>query len=120
MALSRIWSAFIIISVVVACYHWLGLGNEVIFNRMVVGGSGDTYPYVAVGGDTSAKARSSFATMVKPWGFVKKDSLKDVRYIITDDPNADTVKKIKAIVPDASVYTYNYVRTIGMRPTDGI
>ncbi|HEY0039187.1 MAG TPA: nucleoside recognition domain-containing protein [Flavisolibacter sp.] len=40
--------------------------------------------------------------------------------MITDDPQSDTVKKLKAIVPEATIYTYNYVRTIGSKPVDGI
>src|SRR5215471_6509124 len=107
MALSRIWSAFIIISVIVAAYHWLGQGNETIFNKMVVGRADDSYPYVMVGannGDTSAKAKSDFAAQIKPFGFVQKDSAKDARYIITDDANSDTIRALKRINPDVTVH----------------
>lgn len=123
MALSRIWSAFIIVAVVVACYHWLVLGNEVIFNRMVVGTSKDTYSYVMVGpvnGDTSEKARTAFQNEIKAWGFVPAESVKAARYIITSDPNADTIKSLRKIIPDASVYSFDYIRTIGMKPVDGV
>lgn len=122
MALSRIWSAFVIIASLVALYHWLVLGNEVIFNRMVVGKADDTYAYILTGneGDTSSKSRNEFISTVRNYGFVKKDSVKDARFIITDDPDSDTVKALKKIIPDAGVYTYNYVRTIGMKPVDGI
>jgi spore maturation protein SpmA len=123
MALSRIWSAFIIIAVLVSLYHWLVLGNEVIFNRMVVGKADDSYSYVMVGdinGDTSARAKNDFAAQVKNWGFVRKDSIRDARYILTNDLHSDTVQALKKLVPDASVYTYKYVQTIGMKPVDGI
>src|SRR5215470_826165 len=103
MALSRIWSAFIIISVFVAAYHWLVQGNETIFNKMVVGRGDDTYPYVMIGaykGDTSVKAKSDFATAIKPFGFVQKDSIKDAKYIIAEDPNSDTIRTLKKIAPD--------------------
>ncbi len=46
MALSRIWSAFVVIAITMAAFHWLVRGNEVIFNRMVVGKADDTYSYV--------------------------------------------------------------------------
>jgi len=125
MALSRIWSAFIIIAVLVAGYQWLGRGNEVIFNRMVVGKSDDSYPYILTGaykGDTSVQAKDAFISQVKPFGFVRKDSagIKDARYIITDNPASDTVKALKKIIPDANVYTYEYALKVGMKPVDGI
>jgi len=43
MALSRIWAAFIIVSVLAACFQCVFTTNNTdIFNRMVVGKSGDT------------------------------------------------------------------------------
>ena len=122
MALSRIWSAFIIIAGLVAGYHWLVLGNEVIFNRMVVGKADDSFPFVMVGneGDTSAQAKTSFINSVRPFGFVHKENPAEARYIITNDPGSDSVKALKKMLPDASVYSFNYVRTIGMKPVDGI
>jgi spore maturation protein SpmA/spore maturation protein SpmB len=122
MALSRIWSAFVIIAISVAAFHWLAGGNEVIFNRMVVGKADDTYSYVLTGydNDTTTATRTAFVNSIKPYGFVKRDSAKDFRYIITNDPASDTVKALKRLAPDANVYTYDYVRTIGSKPVDGI
>jgi spore maturation protein SpmA/spore maturation protein SpmB len=42
MALSRIWSAFIIVAVLVALVRILGSDNKVLFSSMVTGKSGDT------------------------------------------------------------------------------
>src|SRR4051812_3355747 len=42
MALSRIWSAFILISFVVASIHIVVSGNRMLFSAMVTGESGDT------------------------------------------------------------------------------
>lgn len=42
MALSRIWSAFIIIAVLVATIRIIGTDNKVLFSSMVTGKSGDT------------------------------------------------------------------------------
>jgi spore maturation protein SpmA/spore maturation protein SpmB len=42
MALSRIWSAFIIISILVAVIKFVGTGEKQIFSEMVVGKRGDT------------------------------------------------------------------------------
>ena len=123
MVLSRIWTAFIIISVVVAAYHWIFQGNEIIFNRMVTGKADDKYAYVMTGtidGDSSAETRNAFVSKLKLYGFEKKDSVKEAKYIITDDPNSDTVRTLKRISPDATVYTYRHAAAIGMRPVDGI
>lgn len=123
MALSRIWSAFIIIAITVAAYQWLGRGNEVIFNRMVVGKADDSYPYVAVGaykGDTSARSMQAFSDQVKPYGYVRRDTPKDFKYIITDDPDSDTVRALRKMVPEATVYSYDYVQVIASKPVDGI
>lgn len=122
MALSRIWSAFVIIAVLVASFQWLAYGNKVIFNKMVVGRADDTYPYVLTGyeKDTTKASRDAFVSAVKPFGFVRKDSAKDFRFIVADDVASDTVKALKRLVPDATVYTYAYVRTVGSKPVDGI
>ena len=43
MALSRIWSAFIIVAIAVASFKYISSNNyKTIYNDMVVGGSGDT------------------------------------------------------------------------------
>ena len=42
MALSRIWSAFIIIAVLVASVRMISMDNKVLFSSMVTGKSGDT------------------------------------------------------------------------------
>jgi len=123
MVLSRIWTAFIIISVAVATFHWLFNDNEIIFSRMVTGKADDKYPYVMTGsidGDTSAEVKSAFEGKMKLYGFERKDAVGDARYIITDDPASDTVLALKNINPDATVYTYRQAQNIGMRPVDGI
>src|SRR5829696_10507279 len=122
MALSRIWSAFIIIAVVVASFQWLVYGNNVIFNRMVVGKADDAYPYVLTGydRDTTKASRDAFISSIKPYGFAKQDSAKNFRFIITNNPASDTVKALKKIAPEATVYTYDYVKKIGSKPVDGI
>lgn len=123
MVLSRIWTAFIIISVLVAGYHWLFRGNDTIFNRMVVGKADDTYPYVVVGaidGDTSSNAKNVFDSTIRSFGFVRKNSIAEAKYIITDNPNADTVKALKTKAAEATVYTYEQVRRTRLKPVDGI
>lgn len=122
MALSRIWSAFIITAILVAAYNWIFLGNEAIFSRMVVGKADDAFTYVMTGSatNTSLKTNDAFVSHVKNFGFVRKDSVKEARFIITDDPESDSVKMMKKLIPEASVYTYQQVLITGMKPVDGI
>jgi spore maturation protein SpmA/spore maturation protein SpmB len=123
MALSRIWMAFIIISVTVAAYFWLIRDNDIIFNKMVVGKSSDTYPYVMIGaynGDTSLKGKEEFVNSIKPFGFIKKDTIVEAKYIITDNPQSDTIKALKKKFQGVVVYSYEHIKKIGMKPVDGI
>jgi spore maturation protein SpmA len=46
MALSRIWSAFIIVAIIVACFRSFS-GDEKIFSRMVTGKADDAYDSVS-------------------------------------------------------------------------
>ncbi len=46
MALSRIWSAFIIIAIIVAGFKFYFSGDNQIFSRMVTGKSDDAYDSV--------------------------------------------------------------------------
>ena len=52
MALSRIWSAFILVSILVAVFKWITWHDTDIFNRMVVGKSDDSYGYCMIGEPT--------------------------------------------------------------------
>ncbi len=61
MALSRIWSAFILVAFLVAGIKMVG-GDEKIFNRMVVGKSSDKYDsvfYFAIGSPVNQKLGKS-------------------------------------------------------------
>jgi hypothetical protein len=49
MVLSRIWSAFVIIAILVASFRMIG-GDDKIFSRMVVGKSSDKYDSVFYAG----------------------------------------------------------------------
>ena len=46
MALSRIWSAFILVAIILASYKMIFVpGHQDIFSKMVTGKSDDTYAY---------------------------------------------------------------------------
>ena len=101
MALSRIWSAFIIIAVLVAGFRMFS-GDEKIFTRMVVGKSSDKYDstfYVAIGSPLSQKLSPKYADFLKEYGYYKTDSVKQATVLLTDNLSHDSVNIISAINP---------------------
>ena len=124
MALSRIWSAFIIVAVLVALFRMLG-GDEQIFSRMVVGKSSDAYDsvyYHTVGSARSAGITSEegFATYLGGYGYAPADSAHRADVIIAEDVNADSVKLLSAANPGAKVYTYRSIQNKLVKKADGI
>ena len=78
MALSRIWSAFILVAFLVAGIKMIG-GDEKIFNRMVVGKSSDKHDsvfYYAIGSPVNQKLSSEYAGFLKEYGYFKVDSVQ--------------------------------------------
>jgi len=70
MALSRIWSAFIIIAVLVAGIR-MAAGDEKIFTRMVVGKSSEKYDsvfYYGIGSPLNQKLSPAYADFLKEYG----------------------------------------------------
>src|SRR6476469_6658525 len=113
MALSRIWSAFIIVAVVVALFRMAG-GDKDIFNRIVVGKSSDPYDsvyYTTVGSPQTQKLSSNYFALLKEYGYTKSDSAHPATVLLTDNMETDSVKLIKTIRPSISVYTYVSVQS---------
>ncbi len=97
MALSRIWSAFIIIAILVAGIRMVG-GDEKIFTRMVVGKSSDKYDstfYFAVGSPLTQKLSPKYADFLKEYGYYKVDAANKATVLLTDNLAADSVNLIK-------------------------
>ncbi|MEO6721078.1 MAG: nucleoside recognition domain-containing protein [Ferruginibacter sp.] len=123
MALSRIWSAFIIIAILLAGFKCFFVdGQQDIFSRMVTGKADDTYNFYAIGSPTSAGTASidSFAKTTEAAGFVKKGQLKDANTIITDGLQPDSIAIFKAANPTLKVFTYEQVMNRLQKPVDGI
>ena len=122
MALSRIWAAFIIISILVATFRMLN-GDEKIFTRMVVGKSSDKYDstyYVAIGSPEKQNLSPNYSEFLKEFGYSKKDSAYKATVLLTHDLTHDSVGIIKAANPDIKVYTYVSVQQKLERKVDGI
>jgi len=80
MALSRIWSAFIIVAVLVAGYKWIFTGDETIFNRMVVDKADDatdSIGYIIIGQPKTAgyTSRETFVKNMATYNYALKDSV---------------------------------------------
>ena len=122
MVLSRIWSAFIIIAVLVASFRMLS-GDEKIFTRMVVGKSSDKYDsvyYVTLGSPLNQKLSPKYAEFLREYGYSKKDSAYKATVLLTDNLAHDSIAIIKAANPDIKVYTYVSIQKKLQRNVDGV
>lgn len=122
MVLSRIWSAFIIIAVLVASIRMVG-GDQTIFNRMVIGKSSDAYDsvyYAGIGSPLNQKLSPKYAEFLREYGYVKTDSLQRATVLLTDNLAHDSVNIIKAANPAIKAYTYVSVQSRLQRKSDGI
>ena len=122
MVLSRIWSAFIIIAIVVAAIRMIG-GDEKIFTRMVVGKSSDKYDsvfYAGIGSPLNQKLSPKYGDFLKEYGYYKADSAHRPTVLLTDNLAHDSVNIIKTANPDIKEYTYVSVQRRLERKVDGI
>jgi spore maturation protein SpmA/spore maturation protein SpmB len=122
MALSRIWSAFIIIAVLVAVIRMIG-GDKAIFNRMVVGKSSDPYDsvyYVGIGSPLNQKLSPRYRDFLKEYGYAKRDSAHQANILLTDNLSHDSVAIVKALNPAIAVYTYASIQSKLQRKSDGV
>ena len=123
MALSRIWSAFIIIAILVAGVKCIVVdGQSDIFSRMVTGKSDDAYNYYPIGTPTGTKYASidSFSKAAEPFAYKRKDKPEDANILLTDNLSADSVKILKAKYPALRVFTFKQVMNRLQKPIDGI
>lgn len=116
MALSRIWSAFIIIAITVAGYKCFFAGDKTIFSRMVTGKADDAYDTVYYqmtgspqsGGFASAE---SFTKYIAGYGYKVADSAHPATLVIAE--TATTAIGIP-------VFTYRSIQSKLVKKADGI
>ncbi len=125
MALSRIWSAFIIIAVLVAGYKWIFNDDESIFSRMIVGRADEAYDsvhYVMVGSPERSgfTSREEFSKFLAGYGYYKKDTIREGSVVISDDPGADSVIMLQSGKGDIPVFTYRSIQGKLTRKADGV
>ena len=124
MALSRIWSAFIIIAIGVAAYKCC-TSDSSIFSRMVTGKADDPYDsvyYVMTGSAQKAGliSNGSFGKYINGYGFEPADSLHPATVLIAASETEDSVKLLKAKHPGWAVYTYQTIQRKLVKKSDGI
>lgn len=125
MALSRIWSAFIIIAIVVGGFKLYFSNDSQIFSRMVTGKSDDAYDsvsYIMAGKPEKFgfASRTAFSKFIEGYGYIKKDSVKQASVLIIDDVKADTVAAIRAQNPSIQIFTYRSIQPKLVKKADGI
>ena len=122
MALSRIWSAFIIVAVLVAGFRMVR-GDEKIFTRMVVGKSSDKYDsvyYTTLGSPLNQNLSPKYADFLREYGYAKRDSACKANVLLTDNIAHDSINIIKAANPGIEVFTYVSIQKKLVRKVDGI
>jgi len=124
MALSRIWSAFIIVAVLVAASRAVFTGENQIFSRMVVGKADDAYDtvrYVMVGSaESSGMSREAFSKYLSGYGYVPADSAHPPTVIISDNANAVPVSLPGASARNIPIYSYKSIQSKLVKKADGI
>ena len=124
MALSRIWSAFIIVAIIVAAFKLFG-GDEQIFSRMVIGKSDDAYDsvyYRIIGDPQSAGISSSeaFQKYLGGYGYAPAGDLSGTTVLITDEVENDSVRILQSQNPSLKVFTYRSIQSRLVKKADGI
>jgi spore maturation protein SpmA/spore maturation protein SpmB len=122
MALSRIWSAFIIIAIFTALIKYMFVdGQQDVFSRMVTGKSDEVYACYALGTPASIGiSTDSLFKKAENFSFKRKDKLTDCNTLIVENVQADSVKIIKTLFPSLHVFTYHQVLNRLQKPVDGI
>ncbi len=119
MALSRIWSAFIIVALLVASYHFIfNSSRDDVFGRMVTGTSKDEYKYIAIGDSATV---ASLSKEMKEYGYVLQTTAdKETKYIVSANVAADTVLTLQKNFTSARAVTYSYIQARKQKMMDGV
>lgn len=121
MALSRIWAAFIIVAITVACFKWIAWKDGDIFSRMMVGKADDVQGYYMIGDPANAGlTKDSVAKKLNAAGYTAKGDPGSSKYLITSDPGSDSARAIKSQHTSIVVMTYPQALKRLQKPVDGV
>lgn len=123
MALSKIWTAFIVISILVASVKCFILDDDAIFSRMVTGRADEPLKtvYYAWEGDAAASGYVSqevFEKKAASYGYFPADSLHEAGVFITGDKSSALAQSFSSA--GKRVFTYRSIDRVFTRKTDGI
>ncbi|MFT3980687.1 MAG: nucleoside recognition domain-containing protein [Ferruginibacter sp.] len=122
MALSKIWSAFIVIAILVGIGRMVK-GDDKIFTRMVVGKSSDKYDsiyYRSYGSPQAMGLDSNYKAFLKEYGYYETADMTKATVILSDGMLPDSVNAAKAIKPTLQEYSFLSVQKKLVRKVDGI
>ena len=119
MALSRIWSAFIVVALLVASYHFIfNSSRDDVFGRMVTGTSKDEFKFIAIGDSATV---ASLSKEMKEYGYISQTTAdKETKYIVSANVAADTVLKLQKNFTSARAVTYSYIQARKQKMMDGV
>ncbi|MES2848666.1 MAG: nucleoside recognition domain-containing protein [Bacteroidota bacterium] len=119
MALSRIWSAFIIVALLVAAFHFtFNSSRDDIFGRLVTGTAKDEFKYVSV---LDSFSTADINKQMKDYGYVlEKEAGKDTKYIIADRLTNDSASVIQSKFPAIRIVEPDYILGKKQKPVDGV
>ncbi len=125
MALSRIWSAFIIVAILVASFRMVFNDDNQIFSRMVTGKADDAFQevrYEMIGSPTESGFSSpeAFAKYLEGYAYVPADSANAATVLIADNVSSDSVSLMVAANPGLKAFTFRSIQTRLIKKADGI
>jgi spore maturation protein SpmA/spore maturation protein SpmB len=119
MALSRIWSAFIIVAVFVAGYNFfVNKSRDDIFIRMVSGTSKDEFKVASL---LDSVTTAELNKQMKEYGYIfQKETDKETKYIIADNFTHDSAVALQGKFTAARIVGTGYILGRKQKPIDGI
>ncbi|MBS1587982.1 MAG: spore maturation protein [Bacteroidetes bacterium] len=121
MALSRIWSAFILIAILMSAFHFM-YGDNAIFSRMVTGKADDAYDtvYYATTGAPTNMSKTNFESYISSYGYSKATITHPPSIILASHPSDDSARLLTSLFPSAKCYTYSGIQKLLVKKADGI
>jgi len=125
MALSRIWSAFILVAILVAASRAVFSGDSQIFSRMVVGKADDAYDtvrYVMTGSPEKAglTSKETFSRYLAGYSYFPADSAHPPAVIIGNKDGVDSTAIYQSLHPGSAAYSYQSIQSKLVKKADGI
>ncbi len=125
MALSRIWSAFIIVAILVASVKAIFYNDSQIYSRMVVGKTDDPYQevrYTMIGSPEQAgfQSKENFIKYLEGYGYLPADSAHPATTILAHDIVDDSVAQLSKLQPGLKVLTFSSIQKKLVKKADGI